>query len=68
MGSTGSETGISPQAKRRKTGLDMPELDTTDDLLLCTACGAQYEVTEEQGLSECRVCEVCRRKMALSAL
>lgn len=36
----------------------MPQLSTTDDLVLCCACGAQYEVTEDVGLSECRICEV----------
>jgi hypothetical protein len=59
MSSTDSETkSTSPQAKRRKTEAYEPQLDTTDDLLLCVACGAQYDVTKEEGLSECRVCEV----------
>jgi hypothetical protein len=58
MGSAGS--GTSPVAKRRKMDMEMPVLSTTDDLMVCTTCGAQYEVTEEQGLKECRVCEVRR--------
>lgn len=33
-------------------------LTTSDDLLLCTGCGAQYEEDEETGKTECRVCEV----------
>jgi hypothetical protein len=35
------------------------KLTTTDDLLLCTACGAQYEEDDGIGKSECRICEVC---------
>ena len=56
MGSAGSDT--SPQAKRRKTDASMPVLSTSDDLMICTACGAQYEVTEDVGMEECRICEV----------
>ena len=32
-------------------------LSTSDDLLLCTACGAQYEVTESEGKTNCRICD-----------
>lgn len=35
-----------------------PVLSTTDDLMICTACGAQYEVSEDVGMDECRICEV----------
>ncbi|ETN43273.1 uncharacterized protein HMPREF1541_02432 [Cyphellophora europaea CBS 101466] len=45
MGSAGSDT--SPQAKRRKMDLPIPQLSTSDDLVICAACGAQYEVTED---------------------
>lgn len=58
MGSAGSDT--SPQAKRRKMDVAMPMLSTTDDLMICTACGAQYEVTEDVGMDECRICEVTK--------
>ncbi|KIV98031.1 hypothetical protein PV10_01724 [Exophiala mesophila] len=32
-------------------------LTTTDNLLLCNTCGAQYDVDESVGKSECRICE-----------
>ncbi|KIW25759.1 uncharacterized protein PV07_08914 [Cladophialophora immunda] len=34
-----------------------PKLTTSDDLLICCACGAQYEVDETTGKDECRICE-----------
>ena len=36
-----------------------PALNTSDDLLLCTGCAAQYEKRGGEGLEECRICEVC---------
>lgn len=56
MGSNGTDD--IPEAKRRKMDVQLPVLSTTDDLVICCACGAQYEVTEEEGLNECRICEV----------
>lgn len=35
-----------------------PKLVTSNDLLVCCACGAQYDATEQSGLKECRICEV----------
>ena len=29
-----------------------------DDLLICCGCGAQYEVTEKEGKTSCRICDV----------
>lgn len=37
-------------------------LSTSNDLMMCTACGAQYEVTEDVGMEECRICEVLDRE------
>ncbi|KAJ4525233.1 hypothetical protein HRR78_003379 [Exophiala dermatitidis] len=36
-----------------------PALSTSNNLLICTACGAQYDVEEKNAatLSECRICE-----------
>jgi hypothetical protein len=34
-------------------------LSTSDDLLICKACGTQYDVKEGNGKDECRVCDVC---------
>jgi len=31
------------------------QLSTSDDLLICTACGTQYEVTSDK--SSCRICD-----------
>lgn len=41
------------------------KLTTSDELLLCTACGAQYEEDEAAGKSECRICEVCNSMLFL---
>lgn len=35
-----------------------PKLATTDDLVVCCGCGAQYDVDEQTGMDECRICEV----------
>ncbi len=35
------------------------KLITSDDLLICNACGAQYDGDEKTGKDECRICEVC---------
>ena len=59
MGSAGMDS--SPQAKRRKMDAAYPVLSTSNDLMVCTACGAQYEVTEEVGMDECRICEVLQQ-------
>ena len=32
-------------------------LSTSDDLLICAACGTQYEVTVSEGKTNCRVCD-----------
>lgn len=32
-------------------------LSTSDDLLLCRACGTQYQVSEKEGLRSCRICD-----------
>ncbi|EXJ82554.1 hypothetical protein A1O3_06367 [Capronia epimyces CBS 606.96] len=32
-------------------------LSTSDHLLVCTACGAQYDVDEKTGKDECRICD-----------
>lgn len=56
MAEASSDT--SPEAKRRKTDAPRPVLSTSNDLMICMACGAQYEVTEDVGMEECRVCEV----------
>ncbi|KIX04137.1 uncharacterized protein Z518_07691 [Rhinocladiella mackenziei CBS 650.93] len=32
-------------------------LSTSDDLLLCMGCGAQYDVSEQTGKDECRICD-----------
>jgi hypothetical protein len=63
MGSNGTEEGS--EAKRRKLDGEMPTLSTTNDLLICCACGAQYEVTELEGLKECRICEVGSQLLVL---
>ncbi|OAL34109.1 hypothetical protein AYO20_06564 [Fonsecaea nubica] len=36
-----------------------PKLSTSDDLLICCACGAQYDVCKDTGRDkdECRICE-----------
>ena len=36
----------------------MAKLNTSDDLLICCACGAQYDVTEKEGRESCRICDV----------
>jgi hypothetical protein len=36
----------------------MAQLNTSDDLLICCACGAEYDVTEEEGKESCRICDV----------
>lgn len=33
------------------------QLTTSDDLLICTACGTQFPVTEDSGKSSCRICD-----------
>ena len=40
------------------------KLSTSDDLLICNACGAQYEVTSSSNKSECRICDVSASKNA----
>lgn len=32
-------------------------LNTSDDLLICCACGTQYEATESSNLNSCRICD-----------
>lgn len=36
-----------------------PELSTSDDLLICKACGTQYDVKVGEGKDDCRICDVC---------
>ena len=66
MGSAGSDT--SPQAKRRKMDLPIPQLSTSDDLVICAACGAQYEVTEDVGMESCRICEVFKSRACVCSI
>lgn len=36
-----------------------PELATSDALLICKACGTQYDVRDGEGKDDCRICDVC---------
>lgn len=35
-----------------------PILFSTDDLIICKACGTQYNVTTQEGKSNCEICDV----------
>ncbi|KAI1613067.1 beta-lactamase-like protein [Exophiala viscosa] len=37
--------------------MSTPKLVTTDNLIVCNTCGAQYDVDESAGKDECRICE-----------
>lgn len=41
-------------------------LNTSDDLLICRACGTQFEMTAEQGLESCRICDDPRQYVPAS--
>lgn len=41
-------------------------LNTSDDLLICRACGTQFDVTEDMGLESCRVCDDPRQYVPAS--
>lgn len=41
-------------------------LNTSDDLLICRACGTQFQVTEDEGLKSCRICDDPRQYVPAS--
>lgn len=41
-------------------------LNTSNDLLICRACGTQYQVTEQEGLKSCRICDDPRQYVPAS--
>lgn len=36
----------------------MPPLQTSEDLLICCACGTQFDISANQPLQACRICDV----------
>lgn len=38
--------------------MSSPKLVTSDSLLVCNTCGAQYDVDESVGKDSCRICDV----------
>lgn len=41
-------------------------LNTSDNLLICRACGTQFQVTEDEGLEACRICDDPRQYVPAS--
>lgn len=41
-------------------------LNTSNDLLICRACGTQYQTTEDEGLKSCRICDDPRQYIPAS--
>lgn len=41
-------------------------LNTSNDLLICRACGTQYQSTEAEGLKSCRICDDPRQYIPAS--
>lgn len=41
-------------------------LKTSDNLLICRACGTQYQVTQDEGLKSCRICDDPRQYVPAS--